>query len=94
METVVDSLIAALSRFPDLLAAGEPEQRKQIVGVFLQSVLLEKGSRQAVLRWYRVPRLDEVSGKVVELRGAGLDPYLAVGVVEDTLLALPRPRSR
>jgi hypothetical protein len=64
----VDALIDALQRFPEVLAAGEPEERKAVVRTFLQEIRIEKTTRQAVLRWHRLPRVGE-SLKLVELRG-------------------------
>jgi hypothetical protein len=64
----VDALIDALRHFPEVLAAGEPEERKAVVRAFLQEIRIEKTTRQAVLRWLRLPRVDE-SLKLVELRG-------------------------
>ena len=68
IEAAVDALIDALQRFPEVLAAGEPEERKAVVRAFLQEIRIEKTTRQAVLRWHRLPRVDE-SLKLVELRG-------------------------
>ncbi len=68
LEATVDALIEALQRFPEVLAAGEPEERKAVVRAFLQEIRIEKTTRQAVLRWHRLPRVGE-SLKLVELRG-------------------------
>jgi hypothetical protein len=65
----VDELIASLERLPEVLASGEPETQRAVVRTFLAGVSIEKKTRQAVLRWYRVPRLGEHSVKMVELRG-------------------------
>jgi hypothetical protein len=51
-----------------VLVAGEPEERKAVVRAFLQEIRIEKTTRQAVLRWHRLPRVGE-SPKLVELRG-------------------------
>jgi len=55
-----------------VLAAGEPEEMKAMVRTFLQEIRIKKTTRQAVLRWLRLPRVDE-SLKLVELRGVELD---------------------
>ena len=68
IEATVDALVDALQRFPEVLAAGEPEERKAVVRAFLQEIRIEKTTRQAVLRWHRLPRVGE-SLKLVELRG-------------------------
>ncbi len=68
IEATVDALIDALQRFPEVLAAGEPEERKTVVRAFLQEIRIEQTTRQAVLRWHRLPRVGE-SLKLVELRG-------------------------
>jgi hypothetical protein len=55
----VDTIVDALQRFPEVLAAGEPEERKAVVRAFLQEIKIEKTKRQAVLRRHRLPRVDE-----------------------------------
>ena len=64
----MDALVGALHRFPEVLAAGEPEERKAVVRAFLQEIRIEKTTRQAVLRWRRLPHVGE-SLELVELRG-------------------------
>ena len=68
LKTTVDTLIDALQRFPEVLAAGELEERKAVVRAFLQEIRIEKTTRQAILRWHRLPRVPE-SLMLVELRG-------------------------
>ena len=68
LEATIDALIEALDRLPDVLATGEPEERKAVVRVFLQEIRIEKTTRQAILRWHRLPHVTE-SLKLVELRG-------------------------
>jgi hypothetical protein len=68
LKATVDGLIDALWRLPKVLTAGEPEEQKAVVQAFLQEIRIEKTTRQAVLRWYRLPRIGE-SLKLVELRG-------------------------
>lgn len=50
LEATVDTLIDALQRFPEVLVAGEPEERKAVVRAFLQEIRIEKTTGQAVLR--------------------------------------------
>jgi DNA invertase Pin-like site-specific DNA recombinase len=68
LAATVDTLVDALGRLPEVLAAGEPEERKAVIRAFLQEIRVEKATRQAVLRWHRLPRVGE-SLKLVELRG-------------------------
>jgi hypothetical protein len=68
LDAAVDTLRDALRRFSEVLAAREPEERKAVVRAFLQEIRIEKTTRQAVLRWLRLPRVD-LSIKLVELRG-------------------------
>jgi hypothetical protein len=56
----------ALQRFLEVLAAGEPEERK-VVRAFLQRIRIEKTTGQAVLRT-ACPASVNLSG-LVELRG-------------------------
>ena len=60
-------LLEALHRVRDVLAAGTLEERRAVVRSFLAGIRIEKATRQAVLRWYRLPR--DLSLKLVELRG-------------------------
>ena len=64
----IKDLIVALERFPEVLESRDDEDRKAVVRAFLQEIRVEKATRQAILRWYRLPRTD-VSLKMVELRG-------------------------
>ncbi len=68
LAATVDTLVEALGRLPEVLAAGEHEERKAVIRAFLQEIRIEKTTRQAVLRWHRLPRVGE-SLKLVELRG-------------------------
>ena len=68
LKKTVDALLDALQRFPEVLAAGEPEERKAVVRAFLEEIRIQKTTRQAVLRWHRLPRVRE-SLMLVELRG-------------------------
>ncbi len=77
-QEVVDGLLEALHRVRDVLAAGTPEERKALVRNFLAGIQVEKATRQAILRWYRLPR--DLSLKLVELRG-----------IEPLTLRLPGP---
>ena len=51
----MDTLIDALQHFPEVLAAGEPEERKALVRAFLQEIRIEKTTGQAVLRCTACP---------------------------------------
>ena len=68
LSATIQDLIGALERFPQVLESGNNEERKAVVRAFLQKIRVEKATRQATLRWYRLPRTD-VSLKMVELRG-------------------------
>jgi hypothetical protein len=63
--------------------------RKTVGRVFPSSfrIGIEKATRQAILRWYRLPRTD-VSLKMVELRGVELEGNI-VSATKDEFLALP-----
>ena len=63
----MDDLLEALSRFPTVLASGTTEQQRAVVRSFLAGIRVNKATRQAMLRWYRLPR--GLSVKLVELRG-------------------------
>jgi hypothetical protein len=67
LQGVMDDLLEALSRFPAVLASGTVEQRRAVVRSFLAGIRVNKATRQAILRWYRLPR--DLSVKLVELRG-------------------------
>jgi hypothetical protein len=87
LSATIQDLIGALERFPQVLESGNDEERKAVVRAFLQEIRVEKATRQATLRWYRLPRTD-VSLKMVELRGVELEGY-SVSATEDEFLALP-----
>jgi hypothetical protein len=70
-----------------VLESGNDEERKAVVRAFLQEIRVEKATRQATLRWCRLPRTD-VSLKMVELRGVELEGNI-VSATEDEFLALP-----
>ena len=65
---MIEDLTGALEQFPAMLESGNDEERKAVVRAFLQEIRVEKATRQATLRWYRLPRTS-VSLKLVELRG-------------------------
>jgi len=71
-DEIADELVAALGRFREVLSAGEPEEQKAVVRAFLQGIRIEKTTRQAVLRWYRLPRLVDAPVMVVE--AVGIEP--------------------
>jgi hypothetical protein len=68
LSSIVEELIGALEKLPGVLGSGSAEERKAVVRAFLQGITIEKATRQATLRWYRLPRTG-VSVKMVELRG-------------------------
>ncbi len=86
LQQTLDGLLDALHRVGDVLAAGTLEERRAVVRSFLAGTRIETATRQAVLRWYRLPR--DLSAKVVELRGVALDR------VRGETLALPVPGGR
>ena len=87
IEATAAALVDALQRFPEVLAAEEPEERKTVVRAFLQEIRIEKTTRQAVLRWHRLPRVGE-SLQLVELRGLEpLTPRLPGGSARSPLKA-------
>jgi hypothetical protein len=53
----------------DVLDAGEPEDRKALVRAFLHGIEIRKATRQAVLSWYRLPSLQQLSVKLVAPTG-------------------------
>ena len=69
LDTALDAVIDALSKLRAVLDAGDAEERKALVRVFLAGIRVDKKTRQAVLRWHRLPRLNDASVKLVELRG-------------------------
>jgi len=90
LQATVDGLLEALSRVGEILAAGTTEQRRAVVRSFLAGIRIDKATRRAILRWHRLPR--GLSVKLVELRGAELDPSAAT---EEESLPIPpsrRPR--
>jgi hypothetical protein len=76
VDAIAEALVHELSQVADVLREGEPEERQRVVRGFLQGIRTEKATRQAVLRWYRLPRASFV--KLVELRGAELDSNAAL----------------
>ena len=69
LDVIADELMAALARFRDVLEAGEPEQRKAVVRTFLRGITINRKAGQATLAWFRLPALQNVGLKLVELRG-------------------------
>src|SRR5712692_6268590 len=49
LQATVDALIDTLRHFPEVLEAGEAEERKAVVRFFLQEIRIEKTTRQAAL---------------------------------------------
>jgi len=74
-----------------VLDAGTAQERKALVRsflAFLAGIRVQKATRQAVLEWFRLPRLPAVSLKMVELRGAELNGWQ----VEEDVVPLPASR--
>ncbi len=69
LDAMLDTMIEALGQLRAVLDAGDPEERKALVRVFLAGIRIDKQTRQATLKWYRLPRLGDASVKLVELRG-------------------------
>ena len=67
VDAIAGTLVQELGQVAGLLREGEPEERRRVVRCFLQGIRIEKATRQAVLRWYRLPRASFI--KLVELRG-------------------------
>jgi len=94
-EAAVESMLAALARLPDLLAASDPADRKAVVRIFLAGVQVDHARGRATLRWYRVPRLEDPCGNVGG--GGGNRTHVrkpsAAGVYVDSrvILLLSRP---
>ena len=65
LQATAERLLEALHPLRALLALGTVEERRTVVRYFLAGIRVEKATRQATLRWFRLPR----SLKVVELRG-------------------------
>jgi site-specific DNA recombinase len=69
LDAVIERILAFLNDIREVLAHGEPGQRKAAVRCFLEGIRIENRTRQAVLSWYRLPRLPADSVRLVELRG-------------------------
>ena len=69
IEVIVHELGAALARLRDVLETGEPEERKAVVRTFLRGITINKKAGRATLTWFRLPALQNVGLKLVELRG-------------------------
>jgi hypothetical protein len=67
LTATIAGLIGDLGRLRDVLGAGTFEEQKAVISAFLQEIRVMKVTRQAVLRWYRLPR--DLSLILVELRG-------------------------
>ncbi len=65
-------MLATLERLPEILATGDQEDRKRVVRSFLAGVVVDHAKGQAVLRWYRLPRLDHRAVMMVE--AVGIEP--------------------
>src|SRR5439155_12735510 len=77
-EEIIDSLLDALGSVRDVLEAGDAEERRQLVRLFLRGIEIRKPARQAIVTWYRVPNGGERSLKLVAPRGFGSQASLFV----------------
>jgi hypothetical protein len=59
----------ALAKLRDVLESGEPEERKAVVRTSLRGITINKKADQATLAWFRLPAIQNVGLKLVELRG-------------------------
>ena len=69
VEETLDELVAALGKLRDVLELGEPEERKAVVRTFLRGIRIDRKAGRATLSWLRLPALQNVGLKLVELRG-------------------------
>jgi Recombinase/Recombinase zinc beta ribbon domain len=84
LDATLDAMIDALSALRAVVDTGDAEERKALVRVFLAGIRVDKKTRQAVLRWHRLPRLGDASVKLVELRGfEPLTPRLPEAPTDD-----------
>jgi hypothetical protein len=67
VDVVVDEMLEGLAQLRAVFQAGEPEERKAAVRAFIEGIQIDKAARRAILRWYRLPRVESL--KMVELRG-------------------------
>jgi hypothetical protein len=65
LQATAERMLEALHPLRALLDEGTVEERRAVVRCFLEGIRIEKATRQATLRWFRLPR----SLKLVELRG-------------------------
>jgi len=54
-ERTVGTLLETLHDFRQVLDTGEPEERKEVVRCFVEGIRIEKPTRRAIVRWYRLP---------------------------------------
>jgi hypothetical protein len=57
LDHVIEGLIGALANAREVLDAGEPEERKAMVRLFLKGIRIEAARRRAVLAWFRLPQV-------------------------------------
>ena len=93
-EATVNALLESLSRSRDVLAAGDVEERRGLVRMFLRGIEIQKRARQAILSWYRLQTGDTVSLKLVAPRGFELNRLTHADYVDAEALPLPPPRRR
>jgi hypothetical protein len=66
---IVSELVTALAKLRAVLESREAEERKAVVRSFLRGITINKKADQATLTWFRLPALQNVGLKLVELRG-------------------------
>jgi hypothetical protein len=64
-----ERVVMALAKLRAVLESREPEERKAVVRSFLRGITINKKADQATLTWFRLPALQNVGLKLVELRG-------------------------
>ena len=67
-EQMIAALLESLGNIRHVLEAGSAEERKAVVRTFLDGIRIDKEKRQAILRWYRLPR-DASAVKLVAVGG-------------------------
>ena len=87
-EQVIADLVESLGNVRHVLEAGSAEERKAVVRTFLDGIRIDKEKRQAILRWYRLPR-DASAVKLVAVGGIELD---RPPTTEEETLPLPASR--
>lgn len=68
VDRTVGTLLERLHDFRRVLETGEPEERKEIVRCFVEGIRIEKVTRRAHVRWYRLPSVKFESPSGIEPR--------------------------